>query len=72
VTFTLNGIGHIFVHRGGDFLDHGVLQLINQAVANKSFRYEVATDYGDSNWITMLNQDEKQRLATERGWHFLW
>lgn len=72
ITFMLNGNRQTFVHRSGDFLEHGILQLINQALANTSFHYEVATDYGDSNWITVLNQDEKKRLKAERGWHFLW
>jgi hypothetical protein len=68
----LNGRRHTFVHQSGDFLDHDILGLINQALANTPFRYEVATDFGDSNWIAMLNQVEKKRLVTERGWHFLW
>lgn len=72
VNFVLNGHRHTFVHQSGDFLDHGILGLINQALANIPFRYEVATDFGDSNWIAMLNQAEKKRLVTERGWHFLW
>jgi hypothetical protein len=72
VTFTFNDHTYTFVHRSGDFLEHGILQLINQVLANTPFRYEVAIDYGDSNWIAVLNQDEKQRLKIERGWHFLW
>lgn len=72
VSFVLNGNRHSFVHRSGDFLEHEILQLINQALASTRFRYEVATDYGDSNWIAMLDQNEKQRLQRERGWHFLW
>jgi hypothetical protein len=72
VTFFLNGNKYTFVHRSGDFLEHGILQLINQTLPNKQFGFEVATDYGDSNWITLLDQDEKKRLKTERGWHFLW
>src|SRR5688572_6513862 len=72
VTFLLDGKKYTFVHRNGDFLEHGILQLINQTLARTSFRFEVATDYGDSNWIALLDQDEKKRLKTERGWHFLW
>ncbi len=72
VAFVLNGQKHIFMHKSGDFLDHEILRLINQTLANKDFHFEVATDYGDSNWITVLDQAEKQRLKTERGWHFLW
>ena len=49
-----------------------ILQLINRALSNKSFGFEVAIDYGDSNWIAMLSSNEKQRLKMERGWHFLW
>jgi hypothetical protein len=72
VTFLLDGKKHTFIHRSGDFLEHGILQIINQTLARTSFRFEVATDYGDSNWIALLDQDEKKRLKTERGWHFLW
>jgi hypothetical protein len=72
VNFVLNGNSYTFVHRSGDFMEHGILQLINQALPNRSFSYAVVTDYGDSNWITVLTQDEKKRLMTERGWHFLW
>jgi hypothetical protein len=72
VTFVWNGRGHTFVHRSGDFMDHGILKLINEALTDTSFRYEVATDFADSNWIVMLKQDEKVRLKMERGWHFLW
>jgi hypothetical protein len=72
VTFAMNGKRYTFVHRSGDFLDHGILKLINQALARTPFRYEVANDYGDSNWIVVLEQDEKKRLMVERGWHFLW
>jgi hypothetical protein len=72
VTFTFNSNTYTFVHRSGDFLEHGILQLINQTLAHTPFHYEVANDYGDSNWIAVLNQNEKQRLKMERGWHFLW
>lgn len=72
VIFLLDGNKYTFVHQSGDFLEHEILQLINQALPNTSFSYEVATDFGDSNWISVLNQDEKKRLRTERGWHFLW
>lgn len=72
ITFIVNGNYHTFMHRNGDYLDHRILPLINQALPNQTFRFEIATDYGDSNWIAMLNSNEKQRLQTERGWHFLW
>jgi hypothetical protein len=72
VSFALNSNQYIFVHRSGDFLDHKLLQLVNRALANTAVHFEVATDFGDSNWITMLDQAEKKRLQTERGWHFLW
>jgi hypothetical protein len=72
VTFLADGNKHTFVHRNGDFLEHEILQLINQTLSNKSFGYEVAIDFGDSNWISVLNHDEKKRLMTERSWHFLW
>ena len=49
VTFTFNNNTYTFMHRSGDFLEHGILQLINQALSHTPFRYEVATDYGDSN-----------------------
>lgn len=71
VTFILGGNSHTFIHQSGDYMEHGILQLINQNLLNRTFGFEVATDYGDSNWITMLSPDEKQRLQIERGWHFL-
>jgi hypothetical protein len=71
VTFVLNGSQHVILHRSGDFLDRGILKLINQTLINTPFRCEVAVDYGDSNWITILNREEKRRLIAERGWHFL-
>jgi hypothetical protein len=72
ITFYLNDNQYTFMHRSGDFLDHGLLQLMNQALPNSALRYEVAIDFGDSNWIVMLNHAEKNRLKAERGWHFLW
>lgn len=72
VAFVWNGKRYAFVHRSGDFLDHGILKLINQGLVSTPFRYEVATDYGDSNWIAVLNQAEKKQLMAERDWHFLW
>lgn len=72
VAFTQAGQRHTFEHTGGDFLDHGLIQLVNRCLALTPLRYEVATDFGDSNWIAVLSPAEKARLKSERGWHFLW
>jgi hypothetical protein len=71
ITFGSNGKTYSFVHQSGDYLDHGILRVINQALPDKAFRFEVAIDYGDSNWISMLKPNEKHLLQTERGWQFL-
>jgi hypothetical protein len=74
ISFEFSGVKYSFHHsdRSGDYLDHGILRLVNQALAKTPFSFEVASDYGDSNWITLLKPDEKQRLKVERGWGFLW
>lgn len=74
VTYSLDGEQHSYIHVTSldTYVDTVALRdTINPLIADSGYQIVICEVRGDPNVVLFLTEDERRRLAEERGWQFV-
>lgn len=70
VSFEVQGKRHSFRHPGGDMMDMRIRNLVNQALNDNKYAFQICDGLGMPNFVVMLSAHARDQLVKERSWQF--